>query len=244
MRPRASALARLERLDRLAGLLAADDGPTVGALAAALAVSPRTVARDLALLRLRGVPVEGEPGRGGGLRLDRNWSVGRLALDHQEAVDLMISLAIAEQMESPLFMAGLRSVRRKLAASFAPGLRGRVEGLKARVLVGQPASAAVLASVQRVDPSAIRALHRAFLHLRTLEIDYRDQAGTASRRVIEPHFLFFNAPLWYVLAWDRLRGGIRSFRCDRIVAARVGLEDFRPRPRSDFRAALADLPWL
>ena len=44
---------------------------TVGEAARAFSVSERTIFRDLARLREQGVPVEGDPGRGGGIRLRR-----------------------------------------------------------------------------------------------------------------------------------------------------------------------------
>jgi predicted DNA-binding transcriptional regulator YafY len=52
-------------------------------------------------------------------------------------------------------------------------------------------------------------------------------------RDIEPQFLYLNVPVWYLLAWDRLRSAIRCFRIDRIksvtpLATRFRLADARP----------------
>jgi predicted DNA-binding transcriptional regulator YafY len=33
---------------------------------------------------------------------------------------------------------------------------------------------------------------------------------------LEPQFLYLNVPVWYLLAWDRLRGAVRFFRIDRV----------------------------
>ncbi|NJO35709.1 MAG: HTH domain-containing protein, partial [Rhodospirillales bacterium] len=73
---------------------------TAAELAAALGVSMRTLNRDLELLRDGGVPIESDRGRGGGLRLQRNWALGRLHLSPAEAIDLLLSIAIAERMNS------------------------------------------------------------------------------------------------------------------------------------------------
>jgi predicted DNA-binding transcriptional regulator YafY len=57
--------------------------------------------------------------------------------------------------------------------------------------------------------------------------------GAATLREIEPQFLCLNVPVWYLLAWDRLRGAIRSFRIDRITAVTPLEGSFRladPRP--------------
>src|SRR5262245_58935328 len=86
MMARADTHDRLERLDRLASRLKADGLVTVAAIAAEFGVSRRTLARDLAILRDRGLPVEADRGRGGGIRLHREWGVGRLVLSYREAV--------------------------------------------------------------------------------------------------------------------------------------------------------------
>ena len=74
------------------------------------------------------------------MRLDRHWGIGRVNLAYSEAVDLLVSLAVAEQMKSPLFMAHLGPIRRKLMASFSPATKHKVKGLKARILIGESAS--------------------------------------------------------------------------------------------------------
>ncbi len=164
---RASTSDRLERLDLLASRLKADEAMLLANLAVELRVSVRTLARDLSILRERGLPVETDRGRGGGVRLDRHWGVGRLSLTYREAVDLLASLAIAEQLQSPWLIANLDSIRRKLSASFSPSLKDRISGLRKRILVGRPASAMVL---QGFAPAPDRGdLLTAFLELRLLE---------------------------------------------------------------------------
>jgi predicted DNA-binding transcriptional regulator YafY len=119
-------------------------------------------------------------------------------------------------MNSPIFMASLASVRRKLMASFAPSMKRQLDGLKSRILVGQSASTFVLSTVSVAPKAVVAELHRSFLHLQPLAIAYRDERSTRSTRTIEPHYLLLNYPVWYALAWDRLRDRIRTFRCDRI----------------------------
>ena len=89
---------RLERLERLKGLLKASDAMTVKALAAELGVSIRSLSRDIELLRAQGVPIEADRGRGGGVRLQRQWSFGRLHLDFEEGIDLLLSIDNSRSM--------------------------------------------------------------------------------------------------------------------------------------------------
>ena len=235
---RASALSRLQRLEFITTRLKSDEPLTVGAIAEELGISERTLYRDVALLRERGLPIEADRGRGGGVRLHRTWGVGRMHLDYREAIDLLISLAIAERMDSPIFLANLTPVRRKLMASFSPAIKDRLRGINKRVLIGQTASAAVLSKHEKGRRSVIGSLHEAFLMMRRLRIDYRNEEGLRTRRVIEPHYLMLNYPVWYVLAWDALRADIRTFRCDRLEGARILDQDFKLSPLSRFQKAL------
>ena len=123
---RTNAQDRLKRMDLLGAELKQEGHCTVRDLARAHGVSTRTIARDLALMREQGLPIDADRGRGGGVRLDRRWGVGRMNLSYPEAVDLLISITVAERMESPLFLASLGSVRRQLVASFSPEKRDRV----------------------------------------------------------------------------------------------------------------------
>ncbi len=45
---------------------------------------------------------------------------------------------------------------------------------------------------------------------RTALVRYEDRHSTVTEREIEIQFLYYNMPVWYALAWDRLRNDIRS----------------------------------
>ena len=107
---RANTSDRIRRLELLAVQLKQDAHCTVKELALQHGVSVRTITRDLALMRDQGVQIDADRGRGGGVRLERNWGVGRLNLSYPEAVDLLISIAVAEQMNSPLFISRDKSL--------------------------------------------------------------------------------------------------------------------------------------
>ncbi|NNK15329.1 MAG: WYL domain-containing protein [Sulfitobacter sp.] len=239
---RTNAKDRLRRLELLAAQLKQDEMCTVRSLADLHGVSERTIARDLQLMRDQGLPIDADRGRGGGVRLDRNWGVGRLNLNYPEAVDLLISLAVAEQMNSPLFFANLGSVRRQLIASFSPDKRHRVSGLKARILIGTTASTHVQTTVAPSNNRAVQRLHQAFLDQRALLISYKAESGKLSERTIEPHYLLLNYPVWYVLAFDQLRQAERAFRCDRIIKSEITETRFKLSPKETFRQSLEGNP--
>ncbi len=242
--PRTSTIDRLSRLDLLSSRLKAEEPMTVDAIATEFGVSRRTLFRDVAILRDRGLPIEADRGRGGGIRLHRTWGIGRLTLSYREAVELLVSLAIAERMEAPWLIASLAPIRRKLAASFSPALKERIEGLAQRIRVGGVASARVLEGFARPDPAAAEALCQAFLELRVLDFAYTDTEGRQSRRRVEPQYLMLNYPVWYLVGHDLGRQAVRSFRLDRIGTARIEGQTFRLRPASGFADAFAGIPAL
>ena len=217
---------RLRRLELLAAQLKHDGFCTTKSLAEAHQVSERTIARDLLFMRdQQGLPIDADRGRGGGVRMSRNWGVGRINLSYAEAVDLLISIAVAEQMNSPLFLANLESVRRQLIASFSMDKREKVERLKSRILIGLTASTMVQGSLGPADSQTVQTLHQGFLDQTSITIRYQDEGGKTTQREIEVHYLLLKYPIWYVLAFDKLRDATRTFRCDRIMTA--GLTDTR-----------------
>lgn len=235
---RTSAHERLRRIELLAVQLKQDAHCTVKDLARQFGVSTRTIARDLLLMREQGMQIDADRGRGGGVRLDRNWGVGRLNLPYAEAVDLLISIAVAERMNSPIFLASLGSVRRQLVASFSPEKRRQVDRLKSRIMIGVTASTFVQASAGVTPQRVVQALHQAFISQTELEIRYQREDGDTSDRQIAPHYLLLKYPIWYVVAFDHLRGGPRTFRCDRILTARKTETSFHLVPKEAFEPSL------
>jgi predicted DNA-binding transcriptional regulator YafY len=225
-------MSRLDRLEQLKGLLKSREHVTAAALAEEMGVSLRTLNRDLDVLRGQGVPIESDRGRGGGLRLQRAWTLGRVHLSAEEAIDLLLSIAIAERMNSPLLLQELAPIKRKIVGAFSESYQAKIRTLRKRILVGQPASAAVMASF--TPPArALPSIAEAFFNMRCVTITYADQNGVTTERDIEPHFLYLNVPVWYLLVWDRLRGAVRYFRVDRIKSVTPLAESFHladPKP--------------
>lgn len=221
---------RADRIDLLPRLLRDRPGITAPELAERLNTSERSVFRDLALLRDRGYPIEASRGRGGGLRLHPLWGLGRVPFSAEEALATLLGLAVAASLEFPMFAADIRSARTRLVAAFPGSERQRLRRLRERVLVGPAASGLVRESYGVPDPSAMRVLQAAFVRDRVAEIDYRKPGEPPVPREVEPHAMLLNWPAWYLLAHDRLRQDVRTFRLDRVHGVRPSTETFVPRP--------------
>ena len=102
--------------------------------------------RDLRELETSGLPIESDRGRGGGIRLNQSWGLGRLQLSYVEILDLLVALATMEKLPSPLLMQSLRSVRLKIAQSFPESQRRYLENFRRRVWIGEKASDKILSN--------------------------------------------------------------------------------------------------
>lgn len=251
MMSRANTYQRLDRLEQLTAILKADQALTIGYLAKEFQISRRTLFRDIAILRERGLPIETEKGRGGGIRLHHRWGVGRLQLESQEVIDILLSLAVAESMNSTLFMGHLSSIKHKLMASLSSQQKQAIQQLRQRIHIGEAAIPNLLASYNTnlaeknmgeenagKENDNLSPLHHAFLFKKQLRIDYKNAKGEQTQRQIEPHYLYLSYPIWYVLAWDYLRADFRIFRCDRISKAHIVEQSFIVKPLSDFKPIL------
>lgn len=232
---------RLNRLDLLASRLKADDLMTISKLAAEFGVSSRTLSRDVAILRERGLPIETDAGRGGGIRLHRTWGVGRLTLNYKEAVELLFSIAIAEKLEAPWMFMNSASIRRKLAASFSPTIRNRIKGLRERIHVAGTTSPQILASFNAPQSESMANIFQAFLEMCRIRMTYVDADEVPSKRTVEPHHLLLCPPIWYLYAWDSSKEAVRCFRCDRIQDTSLEDASFPDRPYNLFESAIASM---
>src|SRR5688572_14975007 len=86
---------RVDRLDRLERLLRLRGNTTAAALAEELEVSVRSVYRDLDMLRARGLRIDGEAGRGGGVRLDPASAPATVQFKNDEVVSLWLATELA-----------------------------------------------------------------------------------------------------------------------------------------------------
>ncbi len=228
---------RSERLHAITEYLRRRRTPvTVADLARHFEVDERTVFRDLAALRDQQVPIVGEPGRGGGLQLHRDYQMPPLALSVDEAVSLWLSYRLAAVLGTLPPGRALAPAVDKVLGSVPRERRTAILAVIERIVMARPASPELSAAAAPLDATVYRACERAFIAGQALELAYVDRHGAATARVVEPHGLLVKPPLWYLLAHDRLRGEPRMFRFDRIRGATPCATDrFEPRdPRRMF----------
>jgi predicted DNA-binding transcriptional regulator YafY len=222
-------MVRAERLMELADLLRGRDATTVNELARELAVSARTVLRDLATLRDRGMPIAGEAGPGGGVRLQRDRGSAAVHFSISEIMGIWLAARLSREGSHLPWGEAATSALAKLLGSLPLAKARDLRTLCRRVIVGPDASATIRGGAGAPPPELLRIFEDAFSRGHGLTFQYMDRAGAETRRTIEPHGLLVQPPVWYILSRDVKNGEPRTFRMDRISHPRlVQTIAFRP----------------
>jgi predicted DNA-binding transcriptional regulator YafY len=181
-------------------------------LATRFEVSVRTIERDISSLQQAGSPVWAEPGRAGGYCLDGTRTLPPVNFTPQEAVALAVAI---EGMAANPFRGAARTAHRKVMAAMrvADATSARELAARVHVLGGEHESASIPSLV--ADALSVG---------RVMRIGYRDRDDAATVRDIEPLGYIENSGRWYLVAWCRLREGVRAFRTDRIESVTTTAE--------------------
>ncbi len=216
------------RVLRLLGLLEARRVWTGQELADRLAVTTRSVRRDVERLRELGYPVQASKGSGGGYQLGAGTALPPLLLDPDEAVAVAVCLRLAAGGSvSGVAEAALRAMS-KLHQVMPARLRSQVAAVRQATVTLTPDAGA-----ESVDPDVLMTLARACRDHEHVAAGYTDRAGARTQRRLEPYQLVTTGRRWYLLAYDRDRNDWRSLRLDRMAAVQALGTTFVPRPAPD-----------
>jgi predicted DNA-binding transcriptional regulator YafY len=185
------------------------------ALAVRLGVTTRTVRRDVDRLRQLGYVVDADRGVSGGYRLGRGGAaVPPLLLDEDEIVALAVCVrAAAGDSVAGIADAASRSLS-KLEQALPGVARSKIQSIVASTL-------RLAASGDEVDGTILLTLTTACRDHQQVRVDYSDVHGRQTERRLEPHRVVSVGRRWYLVALDVGARDWRTFRVDRIGAART-----------------------
>jgi predicted DNA-binding transcriptional regulator YafY len=198
---------RADRLFQIAQYLRGRRLTTAKQLADWLAVSERTIYRDIRDLSLSGVPVEGEAGVG--YRVKAGFDLQPLMFSPDEIDALVIGMRMVQAWGGPQLAASAAASLAKITLALPKDKRDFVE------------ATALFAPAFHIDPmhgERLETIRQAIGRKRTLQLDYVDAQDRASHRIIWPLALSFWGGGWTIAAWCETRSDFRSFRLDRIRA--------------------------
>jgi predicted DNA-binding transcriptional regulator YafY len=197
-------------------------------LAQELAVSARTVYRDVADLQLSGVPIEGEAGVGYTLR--RGSDIPPLMFTRAELEALVVGSRFTQAFAGERLAAAARQALTKVEAVLPDDLRQRTE--RSRIVAPRTRARAVQRG--RLDQ-----IHVALEEKRPVRFQYAREDGATAVRDVEPLCLAFWGQSWTLGAWCRLREDFRNFRVDRMQEVEVLADQVSDDPARGLRAYLA-----
>lgn len=204
-------------------------------LARRLRVDGRTVRRYAGTLAELGVPVVAERGRYGGYRLAPGYKLPPLMLTDDEAVAVVLGLLAAERLGLRTSAPAIDGARAKLDRVLPAALRERTRAVGETLGFTQPPREA-----RAPAADVLLTLGDAVRRRRRVRLGYTSWRGEQSERELDPYGVVFHAGRWYVVGHDHRRGAQRTFRLDRITAARPLDAQFAPPPGFDPIAEVTD----
>lgn len=200
-------MSRSERLLQLLQVLRRHRRPVSGQeLAREMAVSLRTLYRDIASLKAQGAEIDGEPGLG--YVLKPGFVLPPLMFSSAEIEALMLGMRWVADRGDPALAAGARDAAARIAAVLPRALRRELE--TSALLVGT--------SMRRTaDATTLELMRAAIRDGLKMKLAYRDKQGVTSHRVIWPFAVVYFEEARVLSAWCELRGDFRNFRADLIV---------------------------
>ena len=190
---------------------------TAAALAEALAVSERTIYRDIADLVQSGAPIDGEAGVG--YRLRYRLDVPPLLFDPAELEALLVGSRMVQAWgDADLAQAATAALAK--IHNVLPDLLRR-EAQRAQLFIPPQ---------QNQRPPHLTELCRAVRKHQVIRMTYTREDGETSERTLWPLGLFFWGRHWTLIGWCLLRNEFRHFRVDRIEQLTVNDEAFPDMP--------------
>lgn len=201
-------------------------------LADRLAISGRTLRRDIETLRLLGYPVATAKGPAGGYSLGVGGKLPPLLLDDEQVIALVIALQTAPSSVVGIDDAlarTLSSVEQILPASVRAEARLHVTPIRN---MWEFAAPPIHADVLREVGSAIRQRTE-------VQLDYLDSSGRRPAPgednfmppvTVQPHHLVVWAGRWYLVARLPQHAQWRIYRVDRIHSVHNNFREFTPSP--------------
>jgi predicted DNA-binding transcriptional regulator YafY len=198
---------------------------TVQELADELAVSRRTMLRDLHALSEMGVPLAATPGPYGGYSLLRDRRLLPLSLSPDEAIGMVLSYeAFLQYAESPFATQSLSAIT-KLRSALPADIIRDLDRIHRHVVIVE--------SQHSYRAPLLSTVLQASLDRAHLDIVYDSRSGISERRIY-PYGLSASHGIWYCACYDYKRHSGLLLRVDRFISVQP-VEGSEPRDSVSLR---------
>mgnify|MGYP000896869204 CR=1 FL=1 len=211
----------MNRLDRLTSILIQLQSKrliTAREIAERFEVTIRTIYRDIQTLRLAGVPIGDEEGRG--YFLVEAYRLPPVMFTMEEARALVTTSKILNYHTEDSLKQNYESALLKIKAVLSLNDKDKLEFLDSRIGFQKPWAPTSL-YLDRIQHSITES--------EKLEIKYQSrEEEQITERIIRPYAVYFIGAVWSTIAFCELRKEIREFRLDRIKELKMLQTHFNP----------------
>lgn len=192
---------------------------TAAELAAKFSVSIRTIYRDIKALEQAGIPVVTQDGLG--YSLMEGYRIPPVMFTESEANALITAEALISGNRDGSFVKEFKAAAAKVKAVFRQSIKEKAGLLQERTIIRQH-------DTNEISSNHLSALQLSVTNSQLVKINYTDDAGNSTERIIEPFAFYGTRENWLLIAYCRLRNGFRAFRLDRMLMVLVLNEKFTP----------------
>lgn len=217
---------RADRLLSMMLLLHARGRMTAQHLADELAVSERTVYRDIEALSIAGVPIYTQPGANGGVFLDEQYRVSLTGLTETEVQALFVATDNTSLQELGL---PRENMLLKLLAALPRMQRDKVDWIQQRLYIDTKHWFHVSDALP-----VLPMLHKAVWEDQVIAASYQPVVGERRIRQIEAYALVTKVSNWYLVGKEQ--GQMRNYRVGRLADIHLTGERFQRDPGFDLVA--------
>lgn len=211
----------MNRLDRLTSILIQLQSKrliTAREMAERFEVSIRTIYRDIQTLRLAGVPIGEEEGKG--YFLVEGYRLPPVMFTMEEARALVTTSKILNYHTEDSLKQNYESALFKIKAVLSLNDKDKLEFLNSRIGFQKPWAPTSL---------YLDTIQHSITENEKLKIKYQARGEEQqTERIIQPYAVYFSGAVWTTIAFCELRQEIREFRLDRIKELELQQTHFKP----------------
>lgn len=200
-------------------------------LAAELAVSERTIYRDMQALSLSGVPIEGEAGVG--YRLRPEFNLPPMMFDEEELEALLLGVRMVQGCSDQKLGNAAARVLDKVRAVLPTSVHQQYS-------IG-PEWILVPGFNRQWSAKYSDLLREAIKQKQVIDVMYRREDGECSQRSLWPLGLLYWGAVWTLVAWCELRQDYRMFRLDRLQECCLASREFQTSERISLQYYLSTI---
>jgi predicted DNA-binding transcriptional regulator YafY len=211
----------MNRLDRLTSILIQLQSKrltTAREIAERFEVTNRTIYRDIQTLRLAGVPIGEEEGKG--YFLVEGYRLPPVMFTAEEARALVTTSKILNYHTEDSLKQNYESALLKIKAVLSIKNKEKLEFLNSRIGFQKPWAPTSL---------YLDTIQHSITESEKLKIKYQAREEVEiTERIIHPYAVYFSGAVWTTIAFCELRQEIREFRLDRIKELQLLQNQFKP----------------